>query len=581
MERTLQAALADRVPPLRIRVSPLLPFALAPMIGLVAIVGVFMWISVQKGLLGTPEAAYSLENYRLVFGDPFVLKVLSNTGVFAVVTTLVALAIGLPIAWVTERTTIRPKTLIYGFMTIGLLVPAIFVGMGWTFIAHPRIGLLNQALSALLGLRSGPIDIGTPTGMGFVQGLGLAPLAFVLTVQVFRAMDPALEEAARTAGMSFLSTLRRVTLPLARPGILAALIYIFVIGIATFDIPAVIGLSSNVYVFSTYVYVEAFPPDGTPEYGIPAALGTMMILVALLLTVWYVQVLRRSRRYQVITGKGYRAKQINIGKWIVVCWSFIGLYVLLALVLPLSLVTFMAFLPYVTPPSRSAIDLLTLINFRELNWEYVLRGLRNTLTLMAVVPPVILLLGFCTSWLVVRSRSRARYALEFGAFLPHTIPRVVFALGALLLTLYVVQNFLPIYGTVWIIAAVYIIVWLPFATRATNSSLIQIHRELEEAAYVSGLSTVRTARRVVIPLLRPVMLSVWIWTALLVYREVTAAVFLISQDNITLPAIVWGRWVQGAPNSAAVVTVLMMAFFAPLLMLCWRYARRSGLSAEL
>jgi iron(III) transport system permease protein len=139
----------------------------------------------------------------------------------------------------------------------------------------------------------------------------------------------------------------------------------------------------------------------------------------------------------------------------------------------------------------------------------------------------------------------------------------------------------PIYGTVWIIAAVYIIVWLPFATRATNSSLIQIHRELEEAAYVSGLSTFRTARRVVLPLLRPVILSVWIWTALLVYREVTAAVFLISQDNITLPAIVWGRWNQGAPTSAAAITVLMMMVFAPLLMLCWRYARRSGLSAEL
>jgi iron(III) transport system permease protein len=307
----------------------------------------------------------------------------------------------------------------------------------------------------------------------------------------------------------------------------------------------------------------------------------MMVVVALALTVWYVQVLRRGQRYQVVTGKGYRAKQINIGGWVVACWSFIGLYVLLALVLPISLVTLMAFLPYVTPPSREAMDLLTLLNFRQVNWEYVLRGLRNTLTLMAVVPPVILLLGFCTSWLVVRSRSRARYALEFGAFLPHTIPRVVFALGTLLLALFVVQDFVPIYGTIWIIAGVYVIVWLPFATRATNSSLIQIHRELEEAAYVCGLSTVRTAWRVIIPLLRPAMLSVWIWTSLLVYREVTAAVFLISQDNVTLPAIVWGRWVQGSPNSAAVITVLMMVVFIPLLVVCWRYARRSGLAAEI
>lgn len=580
MERALPALRARRLSSLWTPLSPLLPLALLPMIGLIAIVGVFVWVSFQTGLVGTPEAVYSLANYRNVFGDPYVIKVVRDTAIFAAVTTFVALAVGLPIAWITERTTIRPKTLIYGLMTIGLLVPAIFVGMGWIFIAHPRIGFVNQALMTVFGLQRAPFDVGTPTGMGFVQGLSLAPLAFVLTVQVFRAMDPSLEEAARTAGMGFFSTLRRVTLPLARPGILAAFIYIFVIGIATFDIPAVIGLSSNVYVFSTYVYVEAFPPDGSPKYGVPSALGTAMILVALLLTIWYVQVLRRSQRYQVVTGKGYRARQIFIGNWVFACWAFIGLYGLLALVLPLSLVTFMAFLPFVTPPSRAALHLLTLTNFRQLNWEYVLRGLRNTVTLMLVVPPVTLLLGFCTSWLVVRSRARARYALEFGAFLPHTIPRVVFALGALLLTLYVVQNTLPIYGTIWIIAGVYVIIWLPFATRATNSSLIQIHRELEEAAYVSGLSTFRTALRVVLPLLRPTILSVWIWTALLVYREVTAAVFLISQDNVTLPAIVWGRWNQGAPNSAAVITVLMMLVFAPLLLLCWRYARRSGLSAD-
>lgn len=567
--------------PASVHVSPLLPLALLPMIGLAAIVAVFLWVSVQTGLLGTPQAKYSLDNYRTVLGDPFVYRVLINTAIFAITTTLVALAIGLPIAWIAERTNLRPKELIYGFMTIGLLVPAIFIGMGWTFIAHPRIGFVNTLLKSLLGLEGPVVDIGNPAGMGFVQGLGLAPLAFVLTVQVFRVMNPALEEAAQTAGLGFFKILWRVTLPLAWPAILAALIYIFVIGIATFDIPAVIGLANNIYVFSTYIFVEAFPPDGRPKYGIPAALGTLMVVVALALTVWYVQVLRWSQRYQVITGKGYRAKQLNLGHWAVACWAFIGVYVFIALVLPILLVTLMAFLPYLLPPSREAWNLLTLVNFQRLNWEYVWRGLRNTLTLMVVVPPSILIMGFCISWLVVRSRTRARYVLEFGAFLPHTIPQVVLAFGTLVLALYVLQDFLPIYGTVWIIAAVYVIVWLPFATRALNGSLLQVHRELEEAAYVAGLSVVRTAKRVLIPLLRPTIFSVWIWTALLVYREVTVAVFLVSQDNVTLPAIVWGRWTQGAPNVAAAITVLMMVAFVPLLVLGWRFARRSGLTPDL
>ena len=576
--KALSAAMPS---PGRLNISPLLPIALLPMVCLLAIVAVFLWVSVQTGTIGAPDAVYTLQNYATVFGDSFVIEVFENTFVFATSTTFVALVIGLPIAWITERTTIRPKELIYAMMTTGLLVPPVFIGMGWTFIAHPRIGFVNKALMALFDLRTGPINIQNPAGMGLIEGLTLAPLAFVLSVQVFRTMNPALEEAAQTSGMTFRRTLWRVTLPLARPAILAALIYIFVIGLATFDVPAVIGLANNVFVFSTYVFSEAFPPDAVPEYGIPAALGTVMILVALALTVWYVQMLRRSQRYQVVTGKGYRARQIDPGRLVIGCWAYICIYFFIGLMLPILLVGFMAFMPYIIPPTLEALDKLTLIHFQQMNWEYVLRGLRNTLTLMVVVPPVILVLAFCISWLVVRSRSKARYALEFGAFLPHTIPRVVIAVGTLILSLYVVQHYLPIYGTVWILVTVYVIVWLPFGTRALNSSMIQIHKELEEAAAISGLTMGRTVRKVMVPLLRPTLLSVWIWTGLLVYREMTVAVFLVSQDNITLPAIVWGRWTQGASNSAAAITVLMMIAFLPLLIFSWRFARRSRVAADM
>ena len=581
MQLTLSRFSTRKLPTWRLSVSPLLPVALLPMVVLLAIVAVFIWVSMQTGVIGSADAVYTLENYTTLFGDEFVVEVLQNTLLFALSTTFVSLVIGLPVAWITERTTIRPKELIYAMMTTGLLVPPVFIGMGWTFIAHPRIGFANKLLMSVFGLQSGPISLQSAAGMGFVEGLTLAPLAFVLSVQVFRTMNPALEEAAQTSGLTFPKTLWRVTLPLARPAILAALIYIFVIGLATFDIPAVIGLSNNIYVFSTYVFTEAFPSDGLPEYGIPAALGTVMVLVALVLTIWYVQMLRRSQRYQVVTGKGYRAKQIELGGWGIACWAFICIYFFVGLMLPILLVGFMAFMPYITPPTLKALDLLTLVNFTQMNWEYVFRGLRNTLALMVIVPPVILVIAFCVSWLVVRSRSSARYALEFGAFLPHTIPRVVISVGTLLLALYVVQNYLPIYGTVWILVGVYVIVWLPFATRALNSSMIQIHKELEEAAYISGLSMVRTVRRVMIPLLRPTLLSVWIWTGLLVYREMTVAVFLISQDNVTLPAIVWGRWTMGSPNTAAAITVLMMAAFLPLLLISWRFARRSRIAAEL
>src|SRR5919108_864439 len=576
-EQTMEAVLRlPRVLAIRLGTSPLL-VALAglPMLVIIVLVAALVWISFQTGIIGTPNASYTLNNYAEILGEPFVLKVFWNTVVFTLATTVTALALGLPIAWLTERTSLPGKGLVYTIMTLGLLIPGIYTAMGWTFIAHVRIGFLNRWLMDFFGLTEGPINIATPIGMGFVQGLNLTALAFILTAQMFRAMNPALEEAAKIHGMSFMGTARRITLPLAFPAILAAVIYMLTIGIATFDVPAIIGLGNRIYMLSTYVYLKANAPDsGLPQHGITAALGTLMILVALLLTWWYSQVLRQGHRYEVITGKGYRPQLIQLGNWAIVAWSFIGLYFLASKLIPLLLIAYAAFVPYLAPPSFEMFGKLTLAGFYKLNWDLFWRGLHNTALLVITVPLVTLLLAFSISWLIVRSRSRLRYALEFGAFLPHALPEVILAVGALLLALFMLQGIVPLYGSVWLIAIVYVISRLAFATRALNSSLLQIHRELEEAAYTAGLSPVRTSWRILVPLLPPTLISVWILSAILVYRELTVAVFLISQDSVTLPAVIWSYWFSGAINQAAAVTLLMTAVLTPLILVFWWFGRR-------
>jgi len=561
----------------KVRTSPLLlSLAVAPMSVILMLVAVMLWISFQRGVFGTASAIYTLENYRAILTDSFLYRVLWNTAIFTLSTTFFALVIGLPIAWLVERTTIPGKTLIYAIMTLGLLIPGIYTAMGWTFIAHPRIGFLNRWLVDIFGLASGPINIATPIGMGFVQGLSLAALAFILTAQVFRAMNPTLEEAAKVHGMSLVRTLRHVTLPLALPGILAAVIYITTIGIATFDIPAILGLGNRVYLLSTFIYIKVHPQgSGLPEYGITCAVGTFMVVVAGLFTLWYGQVLRHGHRFQIVTGKGYRPALIELGGWSVVGWGFIGFYAFIAKLLPLLLIAYAAFTPFFAPPSFEMMRQLSLVHFYDMDWELVFRGLLNTAKLMLVVPLLVLLFGFCISWLVVRSRSRARYALEFGAFLPHALPEVILAIGALLLSLFVLRDFLPLYGSVWLIGLVYAVARLAFATRAINASLLQIHSELEEAAFVAGISTIQTAWRVVAPLVLPTLLSVWIWTVLLVYRELTVAVFLTVHDNITLPAVIWSYWYGGAMNKAAAITLLMTLVLTPLILAFWWVGRRS------
>jgi iron(III) transport system permease protein len=159
--------------------------------------------------------------------------------------------------------------------------------------------------------------------------------------------------------------------------------------------------------------------------------------------------------------------------------------------------------------------------------------------------------------------------------LPHALPDVILAVSALLLGLFVFGRVVPIYGTVWLIALVYLLARMAFATRAFNAALLQIHRELEEAALVAGLSTVKTAQRILLPIVRPAVLSVWIWSALLIYRELTVAAFLVSQENITLPAVVWSFWMAGGRNMAAAVTLVMIGILAPLVVAFWWVGRRS------
>ena len=559
----------------------LISLALVPMGVIFVLVAVMFWISLQKGVFGTASAVYTLQNYQEILADPFLFHVLGNTAIFTLSTTFFALALGLPIAWLTERTTIRGKTFIYAIMTLGLLIPGIYTAMGWTLIAHPRIGILNRWLVDLFGLTEGPINIATPIGMGFVQGMSLTAVVFVLTAQMFRAMNPSLEEAAKVHGLNFGKTLWRITLPLALPGILAAVIYITTIGIATFDIPAILGLGNRVYMLSTFMYLKVHPPgSGLPEYGISGAMGAFMVVLAGFLTYWYGQVLRQGHRFEVVTGKGYRPTLIHLGGWTVAGWALIGLYAFISKLLPLLLIAYAAFTPYFAPPSFEMLGKLSTTHFQNMDWGLVLRGLKNTAFLVLVVPLVVLFFGFCISWLVVRSRSRSRYLLEFGAFLPHALPEIIMAIGALMLSLFVIGNFLPLYGSVTLIAVVYVVARLAFATRAINGSLLQIHRELEEAAFVAGLSTFRTAWRVLMPLLWPTLFSVWIWTALLVYRELTVAVFLGVQDNITLPAVIWSYWYGGGINKASAVTLLMTLVLTPLILLFWWFGRRSQIPSQ-
>jgi iron(III) transport system permease protein len=179
---------------------------------------------------------------------------------------------------------------------------------------------------------------------------------------------------------------------------------------------------------------------------------------------------------------------------------------------------------------------------------------------------------------VVRSRIRFSGLYDALAFIPHAVPHLIFAVAAVVLALFWVPSFVPLYNTVFILFLVYALTRLCFVTRIYNSALVQIHRELDEAGYVFGLGSFAVARHILRPLLAPAILYTWLWTALLVYRELTMAVFLSSSKNYTMTVVVWNIWSGGDMPGAMAVSLLMLICMMPLVVLyLWMGRRRLDL----
>lgn len=542
-----------------------------------AVITLLLAVVVQVAFLEEGRIAggvWTLANFHEFFRDDSAFRAAVNSFWFTLVVVVTSLTLAVPIAFLAERTDLPGRGWVVSLLTMTLAVPAFFPAMGWQFLLHPRIGVVNRWLMDLFSLDAAPFNIGAVPGMGFVQGLNFVALAFIMVAPAFRNMDPALEESAQVHGARFRDRLWCVTLPLMWPSILAAGLYIMALGITTFDVPAFLGMGNRTYTLSTFLYVRAQPLDAPPDYGIVGATSVFMMALALLISWWYLRTIRRGERYQVISGKAYRPRLIELGRWRVAGWLFIGAVIALNLLLPLLMLVWASLIPFLMAPSWSALGMVSLSNFENIPWATFWSALENSAVLTLAVPTLATLVGVALSWNIVKRRSRLSGLFDVVSFLPHVIPNMIFAVGALFIALFWLPAYVPFYGTVSIIILVNVVARIPFATRMYNSSLLQIHKELDEAGAVSGLEPMTVFWRILRPLLAPTLLYAWLWMALLAYSELTMAALLVTRHNITLPVYIWAIWGDGELNQAAAVSLVALLLVVPLIVLYFALGRR-------
>jgi iron(III) transport system permease protein len=525
------------------------------------------WIGFTVGIPGLGH--YSLQNYTKVFFDSFGHRAILNTFIFASGSTAMALVIAGPLAWLVARTDFPFRQGVVLLLAMILIIPGFLQAMGWAFMLSPNIGVLNRLLMQLFNLEAAPLNIYSLQGMIFAEGLSLASPAFFMMLPVFLGMDSSLEEAAYLSGADKFRTFLRINLPLAVPAFAAAGIYVFVLAFAVFEVPVVLGLPDRIFVFSTMLYIFVyFQETGLPEYGLAAAYGSVVMLASLLLAVFYARLIKDSRKYATITGKGRRAKMLRLNIWRPAAVGLVSVYFVLALGLPLLMLVYYSLIPFFQMPSLALFSNLTLENYVNVYTRQGTLPFVNTGILILVVPITVLLFSTAISWLVVRSRLKSRFIIDEIAFLPIAVPRIVLAVSMLYLAL-MSRNFLPIYGTIALIALIHIVAFMSFATRTLNGAILQIHKDLEDAGRISGASGLRVLRKVTVPLLKPALFASWFWVMLLSFREVTMAVMLSTADSLVLPVQIWNLWNRALYHEAAAAAVLL-ALVALLLMLCVR-----------
>jgi iron(III) transport system permease protein len=390
-------------------------------------------------------------------------------------------------------------------------------------------------------------------------------------------MDPSLEESALMSGATRLQALRKVTLPLVKPALLGAVLVILITSLESFEVPALLGLQNGIYVFTSRIYflLRSYPVD----YGGAGALAISLLVIAVI-GVAFSRFLvgRGSKTYQTVTGKGFRPRPMDLGKWRPVVGAGILLYFFVTVVGPLLVLLYAALLPFYQAPSVEAFQSFSFANFQEVfEMRTAARALRNSVLLGLGSATIVMTLMALAAWITVRSSIPGRGLLEQLSFVPLVIPGIV--LGLALIFVYL-RSPLPIYGTIFILLIAYCTKYMPYGMRYATTSMTQISRELEESALVSGATWWTTFRRVLLPLLSPGIMAGFIYILVVSFRELSSSILLYSPGNEVLSIVIFQMYEKGEMTMVSALGVVMVTTLVLFVTLAYKLGASIGLRTD-
>lgn len=474
-----------------------------------------------------------------------VAGLLGRTALLCLAVTATTLAIALPFAWLTLRTDLPGRRTWVVVSSLPLVIPS-FVG-GYAFVAAlgPR-GLVQGWLEPL-GVERLPTIYGF-AGAWLVLSLFTYPLALLPIRAALGGVDPALTEVARSLGRSRTQAVLRVTLPQLRPAIVSGGLLVALYTLSDFGAVSLMRFDS--LTVEALVRFKTFDRTGSVVVGMVTILMTVAILVT--------EARTRGRVTYHPTHRGIRRRPpvSALGRWRWVALAGCSVLVLLALILPLSVI---------------AIWLLRALNAgSELSFAVVpaLRSMQASfLGAMAT-----LVCAWPVALVAARHPGRFARAVEGAGYSGYALPGVVLAIAFVIAG----SPFSLLYQTLAFLVGAYVVHFLPQATGTMRASIAQVHPGVEEAARSLGASPFEVARKVLLPLVRPGVLTAFALVFLTVMKELPITLLLAPTGFRTLATLVWDKASAASFGEAALPALaLVVLSSAPMALLVAREQRQT------
>ena len=486
-------------------------------------------------------------------------RVLRNSLGLAVFVGVASTLIGLAFALAATRSRSRLTVLLRAFSLLPMITPPFVVGLAIILL----FGLQGLITGTLLGLKTRGI-FGFP-GVALAQTLSFAPVAFLVIASVVESVNPALEEASLTLRAGRWETFWKVTLPLLRPGVANAFLLTIVESLADFGNPIILG--GEFEVLSTEIY---FAIIGRFDKTLAASLGIVLLaasLAAFLLQQYWLG----ERSYVTVTGKPPSGQPMPLPRGLEI--GLLGFCVAWC-VFTLALYVFVVYGGFVEIWGIN--NAFTLRHYRQLLRDGM-DALNTTLILAGVSAPLTAVVGILTAYLVVRHRFPGRGVLEFTSMLSFAVPGTVIGIGYIL-----AFNQPPLYltGGAAILVISFVFRNMPVGIRSGVAALAQIDKALEEASVTLRASFATTLRRIVLPLIRPAIISALVFSFVRAVTAISAVVFLVSakwqlSTKVILDQAENGRYGLATAYSTVLI-VIMAAAIVLMYLLVGKTAVRGG-----